>query len=325
MTSIRLLGTFTLRSPLSHIGETISTTAYLCEEPILQPDGSVELVFAYSGNAWRGQLRDLAAAYMLDRLGHATVPLDVFHLLFSGGRIGGDQVVDLAAARRMRQLIPMLALWGGGVGNQILSGKMRVGTCYPLCSEALVALPQEHHAEAVDRHYRAMTLERSYSRRDDAKIDTVAGYLDAPPVQAALLDGKPGKARKSEPAAADQMRMTVELMAAGVRLATQIDVLDASEVELGALVSALHRFSLSPYIGGQSGKGHGLVALEYRWLDLNTGETGPFLCVSDSPIQLAPKAEEAKARYDAHLAELYKQALDANSSEIKAIFGARAA
>jgi hypothetical protein len=49
---------------------------------------AIEEVFSYSGNAWRGQLRDLAASYMLDALGSPTLSLDAFHLLYSGGRIG---------------------------------------------------------------------------------------------------------------------------------------------------------------------------------------------------------------------------------------------
>lgn len=69
MKTIRLSGVFTLRAPLSHLGETISASAYLAEDTILQPDGGTEKVFAYSGNAWRGQLRDLIASYMLDNIG----------------------------------------------------------------------------------------------------------------------------------------------------------------------------------------------------------------------------------------------------------------
>ena len=62
-----------------------------------------------------------------------------------------------------------------------------------------------------------------------------------PPGRCGLVEGEAAK----EPAP-EQMRMTVELVAAGTVLATAIDVLDCSEVELGCLVSALHRFARSP-------------------------------------------------------------------------------
>jgi hypothetical protein len=60
---------------------------------------AIEEVFSYSGNAWRGQLRDLAASYMLDALGSPTLSLDAFHLLSQGGQ-GVEQycgVLDRAA------------------------------------------------------------------------------------------------------------------------------------------------------------------------------------------------------------------------------------
>src|SRR5690554_3793112 len=122
----RLQGLFTLRSPLSHIGQTISTFTYLSEESLVQPDGSIEDVFCYSGNAWRGQLRDLATIYTLERLGSPELPLESFHLLFSGGRIGGQQEVDINRARDLRRKVPVLSLFGGSVGDQILPGKLRV-------------------------------------------------------------------------------------------------------------------------------------------------------------------------------------------------------
>jgi len=313
---VRIYGTFTLRSPLSHIGESISTTSYLVQEPLMQPDGSIEEVFCYNGNAWRGQLRDLAASYMLDYLGQARVPLEAFHLLFSGGRIGGDQVVDINAARAMRRAIPMISLFGGGVGNQILPGKLRVMNSYPICQEAAVVLPDQFLGEAARRSYRGMTFEKSFSRKDDGKDERVREYLMEEP--AGLLEGPTRK--KDGPA--DQMRMTSELLAAGVKLYTEIECLDVSEVELGVLVSALHRFSRSPHIGGQSNRGHGKVRLDYRILDMDTGEERDFVRVSDGPALLAPPAKAAKEAYDQHLCDQYNAMLESQGGEIRALLGA---
>lgn len=339
---LRLTGTMTLRSPLSHIGETISTVAYLVEEPILQPDGSLEEVFCYSGNAWRGHLRDLAAVYLLEHLGAPRLPLDSFHLLFSGGRIGGDQVVDVAAARAYRRTLPLVAVWGGGVGNQILPGKMRVSNSYPVCREALPVLPAALHAAAEAVSYRGLTFEKSFSRKDDAKDERFAAYRAGAPApalpaaqeaqeadgaQADLFGGAPApKARRPSATAehtgpADQMRMSVELLAAGVQLATRIDLLDVSEVELGCLVSALHQFARSPHVGGQANKGHGLVDLAYTLADLETGEQQPFVAVTDGAPRLHPPAEAAKAAYDTFLLEQYRALLDRQGGEMRALLG----
>lgn len=322
---VRLHGYFTTRSGLSHIGESLSTTSYLCQEPVLQPDGTLVEVFRYAGNAWRGQLRDLAATYLLHRLGDPTVSLDVFHLLFSGGRIGGEQGVNIARARAYRRTLPLIALWGGGVGNQILPGKLRVSNAYPVCREAIPVLLHTPDEEALGISYRVLTMEQSFSRKDDAKDDRLSGWLyqDPPALeQGSLLAAPETPKHGGEPAS--QMRMTAELLIAGVRLESHIDVLDGSEVELGCLVSALHGFARSPHIGGQANRGHGLVDLEYTLTDLQTGETRPFLAVTGGFLALATPAQAALDAYDRHLADLYAAYLDANQGEIRAMLGAGA-
>lgn len=316
--NVRLSGTFTLRSPLSHIGESISTTSYLVQDPILQADGSVEQVFCYSGNAWRGQLRDLAAVDMLERIGSPKLGLDAFHLLFSGGRIGGAQVTDLEKARKMRRAIPMLALFGGGVGNQILSGKMRVGNCYPVCAETVPVLPSELRAIASRTRYRDITFEKSFSRRDDGKIEGLRGFLQ--PENVSEDDGssagkktqKRGK-EASDVDVADQMRMTCELVAPGTMLHTRIDLLDVSEIEFGAIVSSIVRFSTSPHIGGQANKGHGLVDLRYDIVPSQCHD-GEHISVFDSVV--------SHGAYCSKCVSAYQECLNLNAATIKKLLEA---
>lgn len=321
---VRLTGHFTTRAPLSHIGEAISTTSYLVQEPILQPDGTLAEVFCYSGNAWRGQLRDLAASYLLRRLDNPTISLDVFHLLFSGGRIGGEQAVNIERARSYRRALPLVALWGGGVGNQILPGKLRVSNAYPVCREALPVLLHTPAEDALPIPYRGLTMEKSFSRKDDGKDDRLNGWLAGaqPALQQGTLLDAPEKPKKAE--VADQMRMTAELLIAGVRLETRIDALEVSEVELGCLVSALHGFAVSPHIGGQANKGHGLVDLDYAITDLGTGEVRPFLRLARGTLHLSAAAEDALTAYDQHCRALYDAMLDANQPELRAMLGAGA-
>jgi CRISPR type IV-associated protein Csf2 len=314
----RIFGQFTTQSPLSHIGETISTTTYLVEEPILQPSGEIEPVFCYNGNAWRGQLRDLAAQYMLDKLG-CTVSLEAFHLLFSGGRIGGDQSVDINQARQMRRVVPMIGLFGGGVGNQIMPGKLRVSSSYPVCREAMPALPDDLHASALAVSYRQLTMEKSYTRMDDSKNDKLTDQLISA-VDAPLLEG--GKAKKKEGEASTQMRMTSELLIPGVVLHHEIDCLDVSLIELGALVSAMNAFAASPYIGGQCNRGHGRVKYASTILDMETGEAHDFIKVDGGLAKLSQPAAEAKEAYDKHLQEQYDQFLAKSETEIRGLLGA---
>lgn len=317
--NLRLFGMFSLRSPVSHIGESISTHSFLSEEPILQKDGTIENVAVISGNSFRGQLRDLAAVYMLEHLGNATVPLEAFHLLFSGGRIGGEQAVNLSAARDLRKAVPLIAIFGGGIGNQILCGKLRVSNAYPVCAEAIPALPESLHDDARRVSYRGLTVEKSFSRVDDAKNPKLYPHIQS--VEQLLIGDESGEKKKHE-GPADQMRMSCELLIAGSRLYTEIDCLDVSEVELGCLVSAIHAFSRSPHIGGQANRGHGRVRLDYSLMDLDTGEVQEFLRIGDGPALLAPPAAGAKTAYDQHLADIYDRMLSDHGGEIRALLGA---
>lgn len=325
--NLRLLQRWTLRSPLSHIGETISTTAYLVEEPIVQWDGSVAHVFCYSGNAWRGQLRDLMATYMLERIGSPMIDLDAFHLLYSGGAIGGQQQTDLGQARAYRRLLPIVSLFGGGIGNQVLPGKARVANAYPLCVEALPALHVWADAgERATASYAAMTFEKSFSRKDDSKdpnyAPMIAGAAPALAQGELLIAEQPKPDRSSGDAPAQQMRMTVELVATGVQMLSHIDLLDVSEVEVGCLVSGIHMFSRSPHIGGQANRGHGLVSLETTLLDMDTGEMIPQFAVVSDRCLLSLPAQQAKDAYDQHLRGIYDAMLDANQPEIRRMIGA---
>lgn len=326
--SYRIEGIFTLKSPLSHIGETISNSSHLVQERIIQDDGSLAEVFVYSGNAWRGQLRDLMARYMLDKLGTdgepARVGIDTFSLLFSGGKIGGAQVNDIAQARRMRAALPMLALLGGGVGNQILQGKLRVGNCYPLCREAMPVLPRDLRETAARIDYSDCTMTKEHSRRDDAKIEATREYLAAP-IAGLLGDMSGGKKPKgkSDDAPPDQMRIRMELLNPGAKLATWISLDAATETELGCLVSGLHMWADAPHIGGQSARGYGLADLDYSIMDRSTGEiVTDFVRVADGRCLLSAPAEEAKASYDQHLRELYDAALIGNRDNILAMLEA---
>lgn len=285
---VRLSGLFTTRSPLSHIGESVSTTSYLAQDPVVQPDGSLVEVFSYSGNAWRGQLRDIMARRTAFAAG-SRLPADAFHLLFSGGRLDQqEKSVDLEGARAIRAAVPMLSLLGGGIGSQILCGRLRVFNSYPLCREAIPVLPAHLHDEARRIRYGALTFEREFTRFDDAKREDGRTWLHA----------DPEVKKRSGPE--QQMRMGAELIAPGTRLYTEIHGMHLSRVDIGCLVAALEDFAASPCIGGQANRGHGLVSLSYA---LSGDIADPdFVLVDENGATLSALAHEFREEYLAHLA-----------------------
>ena len=284
---VRLFGIIKLNSPLSHISQSISTNSYLEEQPIIQEDGTIQKVFCYSGNALRGQIRDSMAEYLLKKVGRK-VSKDTFHLLFSGGKIGGDQVVDLEAAKIIRKNIPPLAILGGGIGNQIIGGKCKFQMNYPLCKEAVRVLPEILHKRASLTSYSDMVFEKSYTRTDDSKNDLNCDYFE----------GEQKKKNKGVPA--DQMRMTNELIAAGTELYSRIDLIDVNEIEIGALISGFSEVSTNPYIGGQSNKGHGYADFSYAYQSDND-LVEEFLQIKEGKLFLSPLSGSFMSKYDKHL------------------------
>ena len=313
---LKLDGLITLLSPLSHIGESLGVDSYLSTDYIIGPDGTPVECFTYSGNAFRGILRDMAAKYLLDKLGGCAVPLETFHLLFSGGSIGGAQSIDIDKARMYRKVLPAFSIFGGGVGNQIMEGKLKIGAMYPLVKECQRIIP-ERFMEGIENpvSWRKWTFEKSYTRRDDSKQENLRDYIINNEVDG-MLTGKTEEKKKDGPAT--QMRYTVELLCAGAVLYQRIHLQDLTELELGAFVSALYEFSKRPYLGGKSGTGHGLCRIEYEYSYPGDREPrGKFIKVDDNLLWLSEPAEEAKGKYDDFLLKLYDGYLEEKEPELK--------
>ncbi len=311
----RIDSVYTLLQPLSHIGESESTTTFLNTVRVMGPSGPCE-VFAYTGNALRGAWRDCGAAYLLNRL-KTLVPKKAFHLLFSGGSIGGKQEADVAQAKALRDTLPFLSIFGGGVGNQILSGKIVQTFAMPVCEETADIIPPGNphiNYRRLDTSWRLMTGETEFSRKDDEKGDLGDRYIAHPAEQIDMIEGKAKGKAKGEDGPATQMRYRVEYLSAGAQL-WHMMYATCTELELGALVSAIHEWAKRPVLGGMAGKGFGLVDLA---MDITSedGERVPFISVRDGYMTLADPAKDAKEQYDNHLKALYDAALDSNRAPI---------
>jgi hypothetical protein len=238
------------------------------------------------------------------------VPKKTFHLLFSGGSIGGDQQTDIGAAKAMRATLPFLSIFGGGVGNQILSGKIVQTFAFPVCAETRAIIPDGIQAidyDAQGTSWRKMTDEISFTRKDDSK-DILGDTYIAGDIR--LLEDK----KKSKDEAATQMRYTVECLIPNVQLWHSLSI-TCNEVELGALVASIHQWAQKPYLGGMSGKGMGLVDAEFMLLDEN-GKRTEFISVYNEVLSLSAPAKNAKEQYDAILLDLYNQYLEGNKKEL---------
>jgi len=287
MKSYTFEGVVTALTSISHIGETQGINAMLRREKVIQPDGSVEEVPMISGNAMRGLLRDRGMLHMLRTLGYgvneetgevAGLSLAAFYFLFSGGALSklAGKGIDIDEARRWREMIPLVALFGGAMGNQIMPGKMRIGKLIPICRETWHIIPQRFAEEEPESIWDYCQQE-AYTRSDDEKDENlrelispkVRGFLEASAAEkrerSGTRDDVVGETGQSQ-----QMRYFVETLAAGSRLLWDIVLEDVTEIEFDAFCVTLAEFGRYPYIGGKSGVGHGKVEVKFdKWHEIN--------------------------------------------------------
>ena len=139
METIEFTGIVTALSSISHGGgQSFGINSKLRREKFVQLDGSVEEVPVISGNAIRGQLRDLGMRHMCRVLGYGEateddgrplgLSLPAFYFLFSGGALTKQKGrgLDIDRARTLRELIPLVGIFGGAMGNQIMPGKLKI-------------------------------------------------------------------------------------------------------------------------------------------------------------------------------------------------------
>mgnify|MGYP001559470410 CR=1 FL=1 len=284
-------GTMTALTSISHIGDSHGVNSKLRREKVIQPNGSVEEVPIISGNALRGILRDRGMLHMLKLLGYGVndetrevkgLSLSAFYFLFSGGALTkdlGNRGLDVDEARRWRGLIPLVAVFGGAMGNQIMPGKAKIGKAIPICTETAHIIP-ERFIGGVDSVWE-LCQEEAYTRRDDEKNDNLR-QLITPEVRGLLeMDASAKRAKagtkddvEGETGQKQQMRYYVETLAAGSRLYWEISLDDVTDLEREAFFVTLAEFSRFPYIGGKSSVGHGKVSIKFdNWIEIDSRVT----------------------------------------------------
>lgn len=268
-------------------GQSFGVTALFRREKVAQPDGTVEEVPILSGNGLRGMLRDRGMLHMLRSLGYGEPDADghvpglslaAFYFLLSGGALTrtGVRGLDLADARRVRDLIPLVGVFGGAMGNQIMPGKLKVGKAMPICAETIHLLPARYHPDEPQSYWSYLQQEM-YTRKDDAKDERRQPLL-APDVRGLLeVERAAGLARRDRGDADEdvgqhqQMRYYVETLAAGTRLYWKLVLDDVTDLEFDALLTTLVEFSRAPYVGGKSAVGLGEVAVQFEdWMQIDS-------------------------------------------------------
>jgi len=314
MNVVVLEGTITALTSISHLGGTLGTRSLLRREKVIQPNGEVEEVPIISGNGLRGLLRDRGMLHMLKQLGYGVneetgevvgLSLQAFYFLFSGGILEStpDYGLDLESARRWRELVPLISLFGGAARNQILPGKLKVGKAIPICQETAHIIPQRFLPQSLLSIW-DLIQEEAYTRKDDEKSEELRVFIvpeDRELVEVRKrLEEELG--RKIGPK--QQMRYHIETLAAGTQFYWELIVDDPTLLELDALVVVLGEFAKYPFIGGRSSVGLGKVKVELEnWILID-----PHLAPRGKPLpaptgqsyleHLSQKGEEIRRLLD---------------------------
>ena len=237
----------TAKSPISHRGELIGTTAIGRRMKILQADGSVELVPVISGNSFRGVLRRIGEELLRDVLGYeGRLPLAVAHTLRNGGAIVKTQAEPITGRRlhQLRELVSQLSVFGGAVGAAPIDGCLRVGHVVPIVTEATPILRRTYPGPIPSR-FDIEALE-SYSHLDDV----TTGHAGT------TVDPDSGSGGSGSPV----MRYDIETLAPGTRFESWVQLVRGSDLDHAFTADVLAEFTRSGWLGGRTGIGHGQIA-----------------------------------------------------------------
>lgn len=232
-----------LLSPLMHYGDERLGTMQAARTMKFNYNGEFIDVPVYSGNAFRGGLRRIAMKDFLDHLGitEEGISAKLYYMLFTGGALtSGSRYNEIGKKREMRRLCPPLSLFGTAIGDQIPEGKMKVPIFIPICRETAEYTGVESNLSFYD-----MLQEVFYTRRDDLKSKDFNINDDT----------------KHDNAV--QMKYEAQCLSAGTELIGTLVIENSNEIEEACLIAAFEKFKESPYIGGKSATGHGLVDFNY--------------------------------------------------------------
>lgn len=272
-------GVVTALSSITHNGgEKNGITSLLRREKFILLDGDFEDIPLISGNSIRGQLRDIGMYYMLQRLGYGIeekdgsvsgLPLAAFDFLFSGGALTskGNAPLDIEYFRRMREIIPLVGLFGGAIGNSIMPGKIKVGKMIPIAEETLHIIPEKFRFKENKSVWQYCQLEM-YVRKDDEKNEKLRGMIEGETRKMLADPDKRGEVRKSGP---QQMMYYIETIAAGTKFYWKIILEDVTDVEFEAFLTTILQWSKFATVGGKSGTGLGEIAIKMdKWIEIDS-------------------------------------------------------
>jgi hypothetical protein len=211
-------------------------------EDIISADGNRLRVPVISGNSFRGILRRVGEGLIAGILDYEkSLPVPAAHLLTNGGRLAKtNQPLTDEQERRLKELVPQVAVFGGAAGGRILSGLLTVGKVLPEIAELAHILPRPPTAKPPS----IMTAlsEEGFTHLNDHRL-----LADEPP--------NPDYEHATSPLG----RYSVETLRAGTRLQAWARIDNATPSQVAFLDTVLAAFAATGHLGGRAAAGHGHI------------------------------------------------------------------
>jgi len=227
-------------SPITHMSGTEGNEAVLMREPVAG-GGTIASVPVLTGNAIRHRaLRQSGYLWMIAKVGlHGTMKAPLANFLINGGAVNkSTRDADLKAVAEGAQLMPLLAMLGGCLPNQIIPGRASVGRGVMACRE---------NQDRLGRMYPDWSEGIARLRSAD---DFVGGYQ--------YTRGDAARYVETDAATGDPTNLMIfsgESVITGSVFFCRIHLRRPTDLQAGAVLHALSQWD--ERIGGQSSRGHG--------------------------------------------------------------------
>lgn len=264
MRTVEWRGVITAQSSIAHGGTDSGTTHGFRRETLLLPSGKrLAGVPVISGGVVRGDMRRLAARMVTQAIAGdgGKLPFNVVHALRTGGSLretrGSEEVITGEKQAILRDLMPMLSVFGFSTRGRIISGRLFVDKPLPLARETMFLAPSYGKvATEVDESTLPSVWElvqrETYTRFGDANESVSGGMVDD-------SEGLPDLSKGS-----GNMIWAQETLCAGTRLFHSVRVEDATPIEVSFTNELMTRWTKTARLGAQRSRGMGRFSFDHE-------------------------------------------------------------
>jgi hypothetical protein len=310
----RLSWTATALDPIHHGAGSEGNTQILRMQEVMLPDGTPARVPFISGNSLKHMMRDGGVRFALEAMGVQTGTLSkaVVDLLFSGGALTKSGTsVNLAHARDVATLFPILSVCGYAAGNFMQASKVRVEHLHLVCLENAWRLPDAITSIPQSRVRAAAFRGEEFGTRHEPTREPRVFALLTDADRGARLRQLTGDVKAGEPEKSQQMYYEFQTVAAGSVWFGGMAFDDLSIFELASLRSSLERSAdnaavdgaLVYHIGAKGSIGYGRMAFRFDG-GLRSTVSPPTFSAAEGIMPMGQSADmDAMAAYVTHLRE----------------------